>query len=73
MGLRGGIIKVIINLLDQSPKIIFYKMIGEEKIKHKIRRNRSFNYHDHLTVFQFRKDHSIYDLIVEVNYRYVYD
>lgn len=37
-----------------------------------IRNNSSLNYHDYYTFFRFSRDHPIYDLIVEVLYRYVY-
>lgn len=66
------ITKIQFNHPDGKIDTIFDRTINIKKIIDRIRNDSSMNYHDYLTTFKFKKDHEIYDLIVEVNYRYVY-
>jgi len=70
---RNRITKVIFNMMDGDPIINFITDSNIRRIKKTILSDNSKNYHDYFTTFNFRTDHVMYDLIVEVNYRYVYD
>lgn len=70
--LWGWVTKVTFNKLDKTTKSIFIRLTNKNEIMNMIRSEPSLNYHDYLTTFKFITTHLIYDLIVEVNYRYVY-
>jgi len=64
--------KIVYNLLDKTPVVEIIHDIDVNNIKQKIRRDPSKNYHDYFTEFEIDTNHVMYDLIVTVNYRYVY-
>lgn len=57
---------------DGYEETIFSQITNTRKIINKVHEDSSLNYHDYLTTFNFKTDHPIYDLIVEVKYQYVY-
>ncbi len=65
------ITKIIYKMLDDT-KVNFTDITSQRQLINLIRSDPSKNYHEYLTEFQFETEHPIYDLIVVVNYRYVY-
>jgi len=68
----GSITKINFKHPNGKFNTTFTNMVNKREIIRIVRRDGSLNYHDYLTVFRFRTDHPIYDLIVNVSYRYVY-
>lgn len=71
---RHGILtKVVYNLFDKDPIIQLLSYDNVDYIIKMVRSDNNKNYHDFFTTFKINTKHTLYDLIVEVNYRYVYD
>lgn len=72
MTFRDKVTKINFKHPDGNVENTFTSNTNRRSIINSIRSNDKRNYHDYLTVFNFDTDHPIYDLIVEVIYRYVY-
>ncbi len=68
----GKVTKIVYNMMDREPITELISINDVSKIIYRIRNDPSKNYHDYLTTIKIIDDHIMYDLIVEVNYRYVY-
>lgn len=68
----GKITKIVYKTLGDDPVSELTDITDKRYLKVMIRSNPKRNYHDYLTNFKFIETHPLYDLIVEVIYKYVY-
>jgi len=73
LAFNNTVTKIIYNNPDGKVDTTFARSLNRRRIIRSVRNNGKRNYHDYLTTFKFVTDHPIYDLIVTVNYVYVYD
>jgi len=68
----GIVTKITYFVLGRDPIVKFIDLVNKSEIKRMVRSDSTKNYHDHYTNFAFDDTHPMYDLIVEVKYKYVY-